>query len=68
MISTTYRVGGWPAETATLHVVENVQDLRYLDGWLQEREAEHLGIDSETNALDPWQPEFRCRMVQMADL
>jgi hypothetical protein len=68
MRTATYRFGGWPAENATLHVVEDRADLEYLKGWLAERQGEYLGIDSETNALDPFEPGFRLRMVQMADL
>jgi hypothetical protein len=68
MRTATYRFGGWPAENATLHVVENRDDLDYLDAWLKEREGEYLGVDSETNALDPFEYGFQCRMVQMADL
>lgn len=67
MRSIEYRVGGWPAEQATLHVAQDTRDLAYVGAWLDERSAEYLGIDSETNALDPWQPDFRCRLVQVAD-
>lgn len=68
MRSVTYRFGGWPTDDVRLHVVEEPRDLAYLGGWLEERSGEYLGIDAETNALDPFQYGFQTRLVQMADM
>lgn len=35
--------------------------------WLQQRAHMPLGLDSESNAYDPWAPEYLLRMVQIAD-
>jgi hypothetical protein len=67
MRSARYRFGGWPDEYATLHVLTEPRDLDALRGWLAERVDEPVGLDIETNALDPWQHGHRARMVQIAD-
>jgi hypothetical protein len=67
MRSARYRFGGWPDEYAELHVVGPDDDLTALARWLDERAVQPLGLDFETNALDPWQHGFQARMVQIAD-
>jgi DNA polymerase-1 len=39
-------------------------------GWLQwmgDNAREVLGLDSETNARDPWERGYRCRLIQISD-
>jgi DNA polymerase-1 len=63
-----YRVGGWPREDCRLRVARADADLADLGHWLNDRRERLLGIDCETNALDPYQPGFRTRSVQVADV
>lgn len=63
--STKYVFGG---ESVALHVAESSQDLRWVCDWARAHDGDYLGLDSETNALDPWQPEFRLRLLQVSDL
>jgi DNA polymerase I len=65
---TPFRVGGWPRPGCRLRVARTGSDLADLGHWLGERHDQLLGIDCETNALDPYQPGFRLRLVQLADL
>jgi len=65
---TPYQVGGWPRPGCRLRVARTNEDLADLGHWLGERHDQLLGIDCETNALDPYQPGFRLRLVQVADL
>lgn len=67
MRTARYRVGGYPTPECDINIVEDASDLRKLDQWLQERRGEYLGLDSETNARDPFEPGFVCRATQMAD-
>lgn len=67
MRTARYRVGGYPTPECDINIVENAFDLRILDQWLQERRGEYLGLDSETNVRDPFEPGFICRATQMAD-
>lgn len=60
-------MGGWPAPDCVIRVAEDAADLAELDAWLLARADEPLGLDLETNALDPWQHLFRTRCAQMAD-
>lgn len=62
-----YRVGGWPRSGCRLRVVRTGEDLAALGHWLGERHYRLLGIDCETNALDPYQHGFRLRSIQFAD-
>lgn len=63
-----YRFGGWPHPDVTIRLVRTWSDLLELAKWLDVRADQHLGIDAETNAVDPWHRGYRCRTVQMADL
>lgn len=65
---TPFRVGGWPRPTCRLRVARTSADLADLGHWIGERHDQLLGIDCETNALDPFDPGYRLRMVQVADL
>jgi hypothetical protein len=67
MRTARYRVGGYPTPECDINIVENALDLQKLDNWLQEKREEYLGLDSETNARDPFEPGFICRATQMAD-
>lgn len=67
MMTFTHRFGGWPAPDVRINLVRDWADLVYLVPWLEERAGQHLGLDSETNAVDPWHRGFRTRTVQMAD-
>jgi len=53
---------------ARVRVLDDPRDAGYLAGWLREREREVLALDSETNSRDPWDPLYRLRMVQLADV
>lgn len=68
MLTASYRVGGWPSTMATLHIVETARDLRECAEWVWDHQGVYLGLDSETNAYDPWHPAFRLRTVQFASL
>lgn len=68
MKALSYRFGGWPSPEVTIRLVRTWSDLMELDTWLRARADWHLGIDAETNAVDPWHRGYRCRTVQMADL
>lgn len=35
--------------------------------WFRVRRDVVLGLDTETNALNPWEPDFRVRMIQVSD-
>lgn len=53
---------------AELIVVRDGTGLEGLAAWVAFRSAEPLGLDSETNAEDPWDAErFKLRTVQIAD-
>jgi hypothetical protein len=42
-------------------------DLMRLDDWLAGRRGQVLGLDTETNARDPWEPGFELRLIQISD-
>lgn len=52
---------------ASVIVVRDLDGLRLLDSWLTDRATTALGIDSETNAVSPWDRDFVLRTVQLAD-
>ena len=52
---------------ATINVVRTVADVADLSWWMAERADVMLGIDSETNAVDPFADGYRLRLVQIAD-
>lgn len=47
--------------------VETGRDAADWAGWVAERAGEPLGLDVETNALDPFEHGFRARTVQTSD-
>jgi DNA polymerase-1 len=67
VLTTKYRFGGQP-EMIQLHVAESDRDVAWAAEWVRERQGAVLGLDSETNALDPWQPGFLLRTLQISDL
>jgi DNA polymerase family A len=58
-------VGGSP-QYATLYLADDPDQLARLDDWLSARSGDYLGIDCETNALDPWRHGYRARLVQVS--
>lgn len=56
---------GGPAEVRSLGAGD--EDWGPWLDWLAERRDQPLGLDIETNALDPWSHDFRARTVQTAD-
>lgn len=62
------RVGGWPAEDVEIRYVNDTHGMYELDTWLTARQDQVLGLDIETNALDPWHRDFQVRTVQFADV
>lgn len=56
-----------PGGPARVLAVESVQDAADWAGWVAERRDQVLGLDLETNALDPFDHRFRARTVQTAD-
>lgn len=56
-----------PGGPATIYAVESRQDSADWAGWVEARRDLPLGLDLETNALDPWEHGFRTRTVQTAD-
>lgn len=67
MQTITHRVGGWPCDDVTIRVARTAGHLSDLSDWLWDRREHVLGLDCETNALDPWHRGFRTRTVQVAD-
>jgi DNA polymerase I-like protein with 3'-5' exonuclease and polymerase domains len=49
------------------YVPQTAADLAVFARWMHERTAVVLGLDSETNAEDPWSLGFLCRAVQVSD-
>src|ERR1043165_7514390 len=35
--------------------------------WMHQNTGEVLGLDSETNTVDPWAPGYACRLIQISD-
>lgn len=62
-----YEVGGWPDPWCELRVVQGASDVDLWADWVAARRGKVLALDCETNALDPWQPGFRTRYVQVSD-
>lgn len=50
----------------TAYVVREPWDIIELNNWLKWHINEALGIDSETNGLSPWDPNFQVRAIQIA--
>lgn len=68
MKALSHRFGGWPIPEVRIFLVREWADLAYLAPWLDDHKNDHLGLDAETNAIDPWHQGYRTRTVQMADL
>lgn len=49
------------------HLVQDGGDFIRLDDWMASRHVEVLGLDTETNGLDPWEPGFAVRLIQISD-
>jgi len=63
-----FRVGGWPEQWCVLRVARTADEVADWVAWVEDRRDVVLGLDSETNAVDPWHHTFRLRAVQTADL
>lgn len=50
-----------------IHVVQTREDAARLWRWLQQRSGQALGLDAETNAVNPFAAGFVLRAVQVAD-
>lgn len=68
MKALSHRFGGWPQPDVTIRLVRTWSELLLFAEWLMARSGRHLGIDCETNAVDPWHKGFRTRTVQCADV
>lgn len=64
----SHTFGGWPGPMVRIYLVRDWADLAYFVPWLEDRAGQHLGIDCETNAMDPWHRGFKTRTVQVADV
>lgn len=56
-----------PGGPAVVRAVETWDDAVAWARWVQDRRDQVLGLDLETNALDPFAHGFRARTVQVAD-
>lgn len=53
---------------ATAYLVTTRMDVRrYVEPWLHRHRDDVLGLDAETNAENPFSPDYRLRLVQIAD-
>lgn len=57
---------GLPSDVVTVRTVETYAEWCELMNWLGCFVGCVLGLDIETNALDPWHPDFAVRTVQVA--
>jgi hypothetical protein len=48
-------------------VPQSTMDYASWSQWMDERRDEVLGLDSETNAIDPWALGYQCRLIQISD-
>jgi DNA polymerase I len=46
---------------------QDTQDFADWSQWMVEHTGEVLGLDSETNTLDPWARGYACRLIQISD-
>jgi DNA polymerase-1 len=46
---------------------ESISDWMDFDQWITERQNAVLGLDTESNARNPWDDDFACRLVQISD-
>lgn len=49
------------------YVPEDANDFGWWADWTRAHRDEVLGLDSETNARDPWERGYRCRLIQISD-
>lgn len=49
------------------YVPEDANDFGWWVDWTRVHRDEVLGLDSETNARDPWERGYRCRLIQISD-
>jgi len=46
---------------------QDAQDWECWQQWMAAHRDEVLGLDSETNTVDPWAPGYACRLIQISD-
>jgi hypothetical protein len=51
----------------SVFVPESTQDHADWSQWMDYHRDVVLGLDSETNAHDPWDPAYRCRLIQISN-
>lgn len=49
------------------YFAQSDEDYEALDLWLEWHSGEVLGLDTETNAADPWDADFELRLIQVSD-
>lgn len=49
------------------YLPESTEDYDWWLQWMTEHRDEVLGLDSETNTVDPWAPGYACRLIQISD-
>lgn len=56
-----------PEAQARVHVARTLDDVNRVLAWLRERSNLVLGLDLETNGVDPWHLGFKVRTAQIGD-
>jgi len=56
-----------PEANARIHVVRTPEDMTAVWDWLGKQTSSVLGLDIETNAVDPWHLGYRVRTAQLGD-
>jgi hypothetical protein len=49
------------------YVPQSTQDYADWSQWMDYHRDEVLGLDSETNTVDPWARGYQCRLIQISD-
>jgi DNA polymerase-1 len=48
-------------------LIQDEHDFAIFDDWITRQRSEVLGLDTETNAVNPWSPGFELRLIQISD-
>lgn len=54
-------------ERVQCYLPESEEDWSLWAAWMRVHRDEVLGLDSETNARDPWERGYRCRLIQISN-
>lgn len=54
-------------ERVSCYLPESTDDFSLWAQWMRVHQNEVLGLDSETNAVDPWARGYACRLIQISD-